>query len=171
MIAHFLKKERGFTLMEVLVALMILAGALIVIASSWSGNFMRIRKANMYNDVATLLERKMAEVEATYKDKPLNEIIEEEEGDFGEDYPQYRWAMKSRELELPDLTPLLVNKEEGADEMLINMIKQTTEFLNSAIKEVRITIFVKSRGRKDVEFSATQYFVDFNKQFAPGTTQ
>ena len=91
-------KSRGFTLLEVIIALFILTGSIIVIANAWSGNFMRIRKSNMYNNVATLLERKMAEMDAKYRDKPVTEIPESEAGDFENDYPNYRWEMKSRDL-------------------------------------------------------------------------
>ncbi len=160
-----MKKNAGFTLLEVLVSLIILAGSIIALNMAWGGNFLRLRKANMYNNVATLLERKMAEVEAKYKDKPLSEIPEEESGDFENDYPQYRWTMQSREVEFPDLTPLLVAQEDGAPETLISMIKQMTEYLNRVIKEVKVTIYVSSRG-KEVEFSATQYFVDYTRDFA-----
>jgi prepilin-type N-terminal cleavage/methylation domain-containing protein len=161
-------RQRGFTLIEVLVAMFILSGAMLVISFAWSGNFLRIRKVAMYNDAATLLERKMVELEVKYKEHPISEIPEEESGDFGSDYPQYRWAVKSKDLKLPDLTPLLVNQENGAEESLISMVKQVSEFLSKAIKEVKVSVFIKSKG-KEVEFSATQYLVDYTQGFSvPG---
>ena len=159
-----MRSARGFTLLEVLISLFILAGSIIVLGTTWSGNFMRIRKATMYNNVGTLLEQKMVEFEAKYKEKPITEIVEEDGGDFGSDFPQYRWEMKSRELKLPDLTPLLVGQEDGADETLISMMKQMTEYLSKVIKEVQVTIYVKS-GDREVKFSATQYFVDYSQDF------
>src|SRR4051812_16840059 len=134
--------RKGFTLIEVLVALFILAGGILVLANSWSGNFMRMRKSALFNDVATLLERKMVETESKYKIK-FAEIPEEDGGDFGADHPQYSWKLKSRELKLPDLTPLLVGQDNGADENLITMLKQVTEFLGKAIKEVKVSVIVK----------------------------
>ena len=163
---RLLRRADGFTLIEVLIALLITAAAIIAASSLWSGNFMRIRKAQLNYDVATLLERKMVEVEAKYKEKSLEEIPEEESGDFGSEYPQYRWTMKARELTLPDLTSVLVSQsDEGADEMLISMMKQLTEYLQKAIKEVKVSVFVK-RGGRELEFSAAQYFVDYSKEFA-----
>lgn len=160
-------RARGFTLIEVLIALVIVAGAIVAAASLWSGNFMRIRKSALQYDVATLLERKMVEVEAKYSAKPITEIPESESGDFGSEFPQYRWSMESRDLELPDLTAVLMQQQDGADEMLISMIKQMTEFLNKAIKEVKVTVFVRRKG-KELEFSASQYFIDYTKDFAGG---
>ncbi|HMN67692.1 MAG TPA: prepilin-type N-terminal cleavage/methylation domain-containing protein [Bdellovibrionales bacterium] len=163
-----MRTERGFTLIEVLVALLIVASAIIAASSMWSGNFMRIRKATLQFDVATLLERKMAEIEAKYAGKPLAEIPEEESGDFEADFPQYRWTMRSRELELPDLSAMLIGQQEGVDETLISMIKQMSEFLSKSIKEVKVTIHFKRKGGKELEYAATQYFVDYSQTFAGG---
>ncbi|NJM10487.1 MAG: prepilin-type N-terminal cleavage/methylation domain-containing protein, partial [Bdellovibrionaceae bacterium] len=107
------------------------------------------------------------EIEAKYKDKGLTEIPDEESGDFGSDFPQYRWTLKSREMEFPDLTPIIMGQSEEPNEMLISMIKQMTEYLNKAIKEVRVSVFVR-RGKREMEFSATQYFVDYTKEFTGG---
>ncbi len=159
-----MKKDSGFTLLEVLIALIIIAGGIMVLANSWSGNFMRIRKGNVQNNVATLLERKMVELEVEYKDKALTEIPESESGDFGSDFPQYTWKMESRELELPDMTAFLISQKDGADETLIAMMKQTTEFINKSVKEVKVTVLVKSKAR-ELKFAASQYFVDYNGDF------
>ncbi len=159
------RRQGGFTLIEVLIALFILAGGIVVLASAWSGNFMRIRKSGMYNDVATLLERKMLETEAKYKNKQTSEIPEDDAGDFGADYKQYRWTMKAKDLKFPDLSPLLTSQEGGADETLLSMIKQMTEYLNQTIKEVKVSIFFKSPKGKEVEFSAVQYIINYDKDF------
>jgi general secretion pathway protein I len=127
---------KGFTLLEVLIAMSILTMVIVAVSSTWSGNFNRVRKINFANNVSTLLERKMVELEAKYKGKPVSEIPEEEAGDFGADYPQYRWTLASQEFQMPDLTALLTSQEGGADEMLITMIKQVNEFVSKAVKEV-----------------------------------
>ena len=160
-----MRSNKGFTLLEVLIALMIVAGGIVALNIGWGNSFLMIRKSTMKYDVATLLERKMTEFEAKYKDKPITEIPEGEEGDFENDFPQYRWKMESRDLVLPDLTPLLISQQENPDEMLISMMKQMTEYLNKVIKEVKISVFVKGRGGKEVEFSVVQYFVDYTKDF------
>lgn len=153
--------SRGFTLLEVLISMIIIAGAILVLSNSWSGSFMKIRKATLNNNVATLLERKMVETEAKYKDK-FNDIPENETGDFGTENPMYTWELKSKELLVPDLTPLIVGKEGGADEMLITMIKQLTEYLNKTVKEVTVSVFVKTP-RRTLQYSATTYIIDYSQ--------
>ena len=160
---------RGFTLLEVLVSLAILVGGIVMISMAWSGSFMKMRKTNTAYDVATLLERKMVELESKYREK-MNDMPEEgEKGDFGEDHPNYRWELKSRKLDFPDLTPLLVGQENGADEGLLGMVKQMTEYLGKTVKEMQVTIFVKTgRALKEQQFSATQYVIDYTQDFMGG---
>ena len=160
-------KARGFTLIEVMISMLILAGGITMISLAWSGNFMKARKSTTFNNVATLLERKMAEVEAQFKDKFTE--IPEEAGEEFEDVKGYRWKLKSRAMKFPDLAPLLAAQEGGVDETLLGMVRQMTEYLNKTIKEVQVTIFVKSKGaKKEQEFSATQYFIDYSQDFGAG---
>ncbi len=159
--------KKGFTLIEVMVALAILAGGLIVLNSSWNTNNLRLRKANLFNNSATLLQKKMVEMEALYKEKPLEEIPESESGDFGSDQSAFRWTMESRELEFPDLSSLIIGQGQG-DEMLLMMIRQMTEMVSKSIKEVKVTVYAKA-GNKEVPYSATTYFVDYNRDLGlPG---
>jgi general secretion pathway protein I len=157
--------NKGFTLLEVLIAMIIIAGAVMVLANSWSGSFMQIRKSRLNNNVAVLLERKMIEVEAKYKNK-FTEVPETDGGDF-EDDPDYSWKLKSKDIKVPDLTALLMSESGEADETLISMIKQMTEYLNKTIKEVKVTIVFKGP-RKTMEYSATTYLVDFGQDLGLG---
>lgn len=157
-----MKNARGFTLLEVLIAIAILVGGMILLGTSWSGNLLRVRKSNLYSNVATLLERKIVEIESEYHDKPLNEIPETREGDFGDEsnLQNYRWKLKSRDLKFPDLSAVIVGKD-GADENLLSMVRQMTDILSKSIKEIKVSILVKTP-RKELEFSATDYIIDYS---------
>ena len=159
-----LKWNRGFTLIETMIAMIIIAGGIIIVSNAWSGNFMRIRKSALNQEIVHLLERKMLEIDIQYRQKP-NNIPEEDEGDFGSDFPRYRWQIKSREFEMPDLSSLFVGKKDrGADQMTLTLVSQMQEFFRKAIKEVQVTVLVKV-GQKEVPYSITTYFVDFDKEF------
>lgn len=154
------KRQAGFTLLEVLFATIILAGAMMVITLAWSGNTLRIRKANMMNNAVALLERKTTELQAKFQNKPFAEIVSEE-GDFGSEHQNYRWTFEAQEFEVPDMSSAIVGEDKGSNPMLEQIVKQVSEYLSKSIKEGKVTVYVKSGG-KETPFSITTYFVDYN---------
>lgn len=165
-----MKTKLGFTLLETLLAMLILSSGILLLNKSWSSSFMRIRKTQINTEVSTLLQRKMVDIDMKYRGKTLESIPEEEEDDFGSDYPQYRWALKSKELVLPDFSSALTSQDGGANERLLLIMKQLTDHLAKAVKEVKVSVFYKPDGSEnEVEYSVTTYYVDYNKDLAiPG---
>lgn len=162
-----MKKSTGFTLIETLVALVITVSAGLLIANAWSGNFLRVRKTALYNNVALLLERKMVEIEAKNQGKKITEIADEE-GTFGDDFPQYRWKFSTQPFEMPDLTPLLTkNSTSGTDEMLLTVLSKMRDILGKTVIEGTVTVYVKAGG-KELPFSVTTYFVDYESDVNMG---
>lgn len=165
--------HRGFTLIEVMVATVIMTGALIVIGSSWSGNHLRMEKARVNSNMAALLERKMTELDLEYRGKPISEIKDEDAGAFTDEYKQFRWEMHSKEFEMPDMTSLLgggdANKNGsggGANQQIIAMIVKTvSDYVKTAMKEVTVTVYYKSPRvkTKEISQSVATYFVDYTK--------
>jgi prepilin-type N-terminal cleavage/methylation domain-containing protein len=152
-------RNKGFTLIETLIALVITVAAGLLLSSAWSGNFMRVRKTTLNNNVAQLLERKIVELEAKYTGKAITEI-KEEEGNFGDDFPQYRWSFSAQPFEMPDLTPILMKGNDSTDQMLITMMGKMREIVNKSIIEATVTVYVQAAG-KEVPYSVTTYFVDY----------
>ena len=95
----------GFTLLEVMVALVVLAGSLMAVADL-SGNALRNYGYARDLSVATLLARgKMAELEEKYEDAGFTDFDQAEDGNFSDQgQPGMRWKL---ELQRPtaDLTP------------------------------------------------------------------
>lgn len=156
-------RKNGFTLIETVMAMVILSSGIMLLANSWSGSFMRVRKTQLSTEVTALLERKMVEVEMEYAGKSLDSIPEETEDDFGSDYPQYSWRMTSKEFEVPDISATLTAQAGGADEMALTIMKTLTEHLSKSVKEVKVTVIYKG-AKKPLEFSVTQYFVDYDRE-------
>ncbi len=159
--------KKGFTLIETVIAMVILSAGIILLANTWGGSFMRVRKTQLSTEVASLLQRKIVELQIEYRDKPLESIPEEKQDDFGSDYPQYSWKMTSKKMDLPDLSAALTAKDGGADQMLITLIKQLSEHIGNSVKEVKVSIIYKG-AKKPLEFSATTYFVDYEKELPIG---
>ena len=78
------EKETGFTLIEVMIAMTILAGALVVIYQLQSQSISMSTDSRFMTTAALLAQSKMVEVET--RSSLSNQS---EDGDFGTDYPQY----------------------------------------------------------------------------------
>lgn len=162
------KSSRGFTLMEVLVALFITSGAIAVVANTWAGNSMRMRKMVQQNRVAFLLERKMTETKIKYQNA-ITSIPQKASGDFPIESKnggseKYSWEIQSQPFELPSLSSLLVAQGTQLDQTMLSFMDQLTEFFGQAVKEVTVSVIIKSKGKKSSRYSATTYFVDYNQQ-------
>jgi len=166
MISQHRSNSTGFTLLETLIAMVILAAAMILLTNSWAGSFMRVRKTQTAFETSVLLERKMAEIDIEFRGKSLDEIPAEKEGTF-EGADDFAWKMTSKKLEIPDISSTMTAKDGGADQMLLTVIKQMTEALSKTIKEVTVTVIYK-KGKKPLEYSVTTYFVDYNKEIPLG---
>lgn len=159
------RSQKGFSLIEVLIALSILATSLVVISTAWSTTMQRMRKMKMQYQAAYLLDYKVSSFEREYKDK-LGQLPEAEEGtfeDLGGEFKDYSWAVQTKKFELPDLTPILAQRKQGADAILSTMMSQMSEYFNQAAREVTVTVFYSYKKQK-IKFSATTFLVDFNQQ-------
>ena len=80
--------KKGFTLMEVMVAMAILAIALVSIFQLQSQSISMATDSRFLTTAALLAQSKMVEIEtqSTLSNKT-------ESGDFGPDYPQYAWQL------------------------------------------------------------------------------
>ncbi len=153
---------RGFTLLEVLMAMVLLSTALVMLAESWSAAFNRVKKTQISFELASLLERKMDDYMRKYKGKPLEEIQDSEADNFGEKYPDYSWKMTSRKFEFPDIASTLSARDGGVDVMTQQAVKQMLDQISRSVKEVKVTV-IRKHPKKDIEVSATAYFVDYDK--------
>lgn len=149
----------GFSLIEVMIAMMILAGAMVALSQSWQGSLFSFRKAQNVNTIVSLLKKKTTELEIKYKSKSFSEIPEDESGDFGAEYPEFTWVSKTKDLEFPDLSQILISKEGGANDTVLMVIKQMTDFISKATKELKVSVVWKSNN-KEVTYSVVTYLVN-----------
>ena len=82
------KKDCGFTFLEVMVAVALLAITLTAVLGSQSQSVDLASEARFYTTVTLLAQGKMAEIES----KDLD-TLSSESGDFGEAFPGYTWEV------------------------------------------------------------------------------
>lgn len=90
------KKTSGFTLMEVMIAMTILAIALVAIFQSQSQSISMATDSRFMTTASLLAQSKMVEVEAA---ATLDNHTED--GDFGPDYPEYTWHLEVGDTLMP----------------------------------------------------------------------
>ena len=79
-------KNRGFSLLEILVALAVFASAFVILLSAHSSAAKQAQRAENLM-IATLLAREELSLSETL---PFEELLNAE-GDFGEDFPRFTW--------------------------------------------------------------------------------
>ena len=89
MLATTNDRYAGFTLLEVMVALAIIATALMAVLGSQSQSLSIASETKFSTTAIFLAQHKMAELEA--KDP---EELSADSGDFGEEFPGYRWDLR-----------------------------------------------------------------------------
>jgi len=87
-ILGFYKKGSGFTLLEVMVAIAIIAITLVAVFGSQSQSLSLANEAKFSTTAALLAQSKMAEIEAVNP-----EDLASDSGDFGENFPNYHWNL------------------------------------------------------------------------------
>jgi len=97
------KRAHGFTLLEVLVAVAILAIAMVAILKANLQSLDTLTKSREKSTASLLAASKLAEIEAV---GVVN--WSELRGDFGEDYPDYIWEVETSSTEVEGLVRLVV---------------------------------------------------------------
>lgn len=141
------KSNRAFTLLEVLVALGILAVAAIAITGGFGSSNLASRRAESVS-IATLLARqKMAEeiirIEKNSMEGKFPDTNEESSGKFDEPYEKYQWVIKIRKVEIP-VPP---QEEQGVQAQLTQMIAKQ---IGDSLREVKLEISWEEEEKKDV---------------------
>jgi general secretion pathway protein I len=157
-----LKTTKAFTLIEVVLAMMIMASGLFILTNSWSGTYSRLQNTQVKVQLAALLERKVVEIEREYKNKPLDTIPEEKEDTFGDDLAKYSWKMTSQKLEFPNLASVLESQQEGVKTDLASLMKLFTEHLSKSVKEIKVEVIYKDK-KKPMTVDVVFYMIDYDR--------
>ena len=91
-------KYSGFTLLEIMFAVSIIAISVVAVFGSQSQSLSLANEAKFNTTASLLAQSKMAETEAI---KP--EDLMSGSGDFGEDFPEYQWNLTVEDLEFSSI--------------------------------------------------------------------
>jgi general secretion pathway protein I len=82
------RKCRGFTLLEVMVAMAFIAITLMAVLDAQSGSLSRACEAKFSTTASLLAQKKIAELEIA-----KTEDLTSDSGEFGDDFPGYYWKL------------------------------------------------------------------------------
>ena len=117
--------DAGFTLLEVLIAVAILAITLTVLYGSQSQSLSLAVEAKFNTKAAFLLEEKIAEILAGEVE------MYNGEGDFGEENPQFSWKIEVEEVDVTE--PEFFEEVEDLKKVSLTVFWQDSPFSRSVI--------------------------------------
>ncbi len=175
----------GFTLIEVMIALAILAGMLTVLLRGAAGNVASTQRSRMMTAATELARGKMYDIEEDLLHNGFQPDLQEDEGDFEEEgWPQISWKSEIEKVELPNAEALGGFGGDGEDPegggggggggggtgglggggglggaIIGSQFEMVKNMMEEALRRVRITITYKVAGFTE-EFTVDCYFTD-----------
>ncbi len=141
-------RESAFTLLEILIAVAIMATSFLALLSAQGSSFLSSERAGRVTSANLLARQKIVELETQFsKDLAKNKFPDqdlEERGEFDEPYKDFRWHYTIRKVEIP----MADSGGSGEQSALVgSYISQVVDQMSKLIREVQLTV---SWGDKDV---------------------
>lgn len=134
--------ENGFTLLEVLIALAILAVSLVSLYVAQGNSLLVSGTADRLTVATFLAEQQMTEwqiaLEAEMAKGELSDEDKEETGQFEEPYSDYRWERRFRKIEIPIVLP---ETDDGQQKQLFHLMKSLLDQIAKSAREIRVRVY------------------------------
>jgi len=159
-----MRSQRGFTLLEIMIAITIMTVAFGAILTSQSGSIHHTIKAKEMNIAGWLARDLMVRSEHIMEGKPFSELKDEETGRFPAPYNNYSWKREVREMKFPDISIPQKDGQTGVLESVRLLAKMLTKFFNDSVREMVVTVSWP-RGEGEQELTLTTYLIDMEGEF------
>jgi general secretion pathway protein I len=167
----------GFTLLEIMVAVAILAATLVVMLSIVTNNVRSTNHAKMTTAATFLARNKMVDIEDQILDLGFTDNDETGEGTFRDlGYPQFRWQTQIERIDLPsDLSGKARDQASSTSLDAKDPMSMLTGFmggmmsgfidpirigLQESVRKVTVRVLWDEHGRRDQSFDVVQYLTD-----------
>ncbi len=169
----------GFSLLEVMVSLAILAVGLVSLTRTVTGNVRATQHARMVTAATFLARTKISSLEQTIMELGFSEVEGTDEGDFAEEgFPRYKWSAAVERIKLPANA---TQKAEQATSQKINstnpmeilsgfmgsfmtmLMEPIRVALEESVRRVTVKIKWSEPGRPEQSFELVNFLTDPSK--------
>ena len=174
----------GFTLLEVMIAIGVLAIGIGAILTAENNSLDVTLRAKRMTTVATLAKNTLIDTERELQGKTFDEVKTDSNGKFDPPYSEYSWERKIKEITFPNIMgPGAGGNTAGAAggsssgggasdsgaagataPGIERVVKVATTYLSKSSREITVTIKWIEK-KEDQQFTVSQYWVDLNHQF------
>jgi general secretion pathway protein I len=175
-----MKAQRGFTLLEVMVALAILAMTVTVLIEIVTNNVRATNHAKLTTAATVLARGKMVDLEDQVLENGFSDNDETAHGDFKEQgYPRFRWESAIERVELPaDMAQKTQAQAQDQTQSAKDPMSMMTGFLGGmmssfidpiriglqeSVRRVTVRVAWDESGRPDQTIEVVQYLTDPSK--------
>jgi general secretion pathway protein I len=171
------RRTAGFTLLEIMVAVAILATTLVILLEIVTNNIRATNHAKLTTAATFLARNKMSDIEDDILYNGFSSETENAKGTFKADgYDQYRWETSIERIELPtDMTQKSQDAAKNASQeskdpmammtgflggMMSTFIEPIRIGLQESVRKVSVRVFWDENGRRNQSIEVVQYLTD-----------
>ena len=171
------RRAAGFTLLEIMVAVAILATTLVILLEIVTNNIRATNHAKLTTAATFLARNKMSDIEDDILYNGFSSDTENAKGTFKADgYDQYRWETSIERIELPtDMTQKTQDASKNASQdskdpmammtgflggMMSTFIEPIRLGLQESVRKVTVRVFWDENGRRNQSIEVVQYLTD-----------
>lgn len=145
------RNQKGFTLLEILIALGILATSFTMLFAAQGNSFLDSERAERLTVATNLAQQRMVELEMELAEDMKRRKFpdeKEESGTFDDPFADFRWQYNIKKVEIPSAA-----SAEGQNPLIGPHIKRISDQISKSVREVTLKVFWGDKDKPEEEQS------------------
>lgn len=155
--------EAGFTLLEVMVAIGILAVSLVAIFNVQASSILAASKVKFVTAATLLARSKMVDIEQELMEEGFSEFAESIEGDFSEEgWPDFRYSAIISKVEMPVPGAIPGQEDNVYASMMQGYSSMITDLISNSLRECIVHVYW-GEGDDTEEVTLSTHFIELGR--------